>query len=70
MTDVARIHLGAVCYSTVAGESFIVTVDKFHWTELKDTSQKLAPSAQSAAYLPGSIDRDLGENDNTPGAGY
>jgi len=68
MTDVARIHLAAAFDATIAGERFIAAADKFHWNELIDTVQKIAPSAKVAEHLPEPIDKDLGENDNAPGS--
>lgn len=68
MTDVARIHLAAAFDATVAGERFIAAADKFHWNELIDTVQKIVPSAKVAEHLPEPINKDLGENDNAPGA--
>jgi nucleoside-diphosphate-sugar epimerase len=68
MTDVARIHLAAAFDATVFGERFIAAADKFNWNELIDTVRRIAPDAKVAKHLPEPIDKDLGENDNNPGA--
>jgi hypothetical protein len=67
MTDVARLHLAAAFDATVNGQRFIAAAAKFDWNELIDTVQKLAPAAKVAPRLE-NPDKDLGENDNAPGA--
>jgi hypothetical protein len=67
MTDVARLHLAAAFDATVTGQRFIAAAGKFDWNELIDTVQRLAPTAKVAPRLV-NPDKDLGENDNAPGA--
>lgn len=68
MTDVARIHLAAAFDATIIGQRFIAAADKFDWNKLIDEIQKLKPSAKVAPHYPEPIGRDLGENENAPGA--
>jgi nucleoside-diphosphate-sugar epimerase len=67
MNDVARLHLAAAFDATVIGQRFIAAAAKFDWNELIDVVQKLAPTAKVAPRLV-NPDKNLGENDNAPGA--
>lgn len=61
------VSLAAAFDATVIGQRFIAAAGKFDWNELIDVVQKLAPTAKVAPRLV-NPDKDLGNNDNTPGA--
>ncbi len=67
MTDVARFHVAAAIDATTAGQRYIAAAAPFHWNDLINVIQKLAPKAKVASHLINATD-DLGENDNAPGA--